>query len=262
MRAFANAKIVFAAPDHIIVTTVAIWRGEIGNLVSLQSDRIKELRRLAEAVERRVVGRRRQTLAGFDPVTENRPLLKLQGVGGAVGEPPSPQPPEPRAWVAGVADDEVDAGVFEPPPDARESALRRVGGVAAAHVRERRVVQRLDAHRNAVDAVVGKHGEELVRDVERMKLHRHLGVRRDKRRERGKHGTEAADRRRAAAEVDGPEAGGRTGQKCGQRISHPPRILRARRVGSSAARVEGAVRALPAAEREVQVEVAWSFSQS
>ena len=179
-----------------------------------------------------------------------------------MGESPFPQPPEPLARVAGIADNKVDAGVFEPPPDARECALRRVGGVAAAHVRERRVVQRLDAHRNAVDAVVGKQGEELVRDVERMKLHRHLGVRRDERRERGKHGTEAADRRGAAAEVDGPEASGGVVCERGQRISHPPRILRAHRVGSSAARVEGAVRALPAAKREVQVEVAWSFSQS
>ncbi len=56
------------------------------------------------------------------------------------------------AW---VADDEVDARVLDVLPDEGEGALRERESIAATHLREDVVVEGLDAHGDAVDALCG-----------------------------------------------------------------------------------------------------------
>ncbi len=108
------------------------------------------------------------------------------------------------AW---VADDEVDSGVCEVFVDEGEGAFGEREGVAAAHGGEDIIVEGLEAHRDAIDALRGKGLEEVWRDIERVQFDGEFCLRREIFLECGEERREVAESGRAAAEIDGVERG-------------------------------------------------------
>ena len=235
--------------------------GVAGNFVALQPEVVQEVRDDREAVQHLLVGR---DLLGegqvvLDHLPQSAFLFKDQRVDGAMRKPPFRQAGVARQkcrGFPGIADDEVDARVVEEVLDELERALGVREGIAARHVREDVVVERLDAHRDAVDAAVLERLERFARDVERMEFDGEFDVGREVRPEFVQERLQVAERGRAAAEVDRrqrrvvrlPPDGGKGGDE-------PRHIRRAVGRGTSAARVKRTVGALRAAEGKVNVEV-------
>jgi hypothetical protein len=169
----------------------------VGNLVAFEADRFEEPRRRFYAVQNCfVVGNTLQ------------PALVLERVDGAVAETPVRERCEkgfgvPRRRVARVAENQVDSGIVEAGLYERERARRVASGVAAAHSAKSRIVERLDAHRDAVDANGLKLVEFRGRDVERVELDGEFGFLVEKGSECAFKRRQVAERRRSAPKIKG-----------------------------------------------------------
>lgn len=110
------------------------------------------------------------------------PPLVLQGINRTMPQPPRSKPLQIPSFtyththtynlqlIPRIPDNQINPRIVEKSLHPRKRTRRLVNGVAAPHVRKRRVVKRLHAHRNAVDAKVLQFLQLPLGDVKRMQF--------------------------------------------------------------------------------------------
>ena len=267
MRTLAERGVVLASPDGHVVAALESRPGVVGNFITLQPEVGQQTRKKRDAIHQRIVVRD-GFKASFHECAELRALFHNEGIHARMLEIPLGKARVARRGRSGVAreaGDEVDACVVEVFLDERKRAFGVMERIHPAHLFEDCIVERLDAHRDSIDAAGLEAGKRFAPDVEGMELDRKLRIPRKMRRKRIEQRLKIAESGRTAAEIDGrkqsfpiPVATSEPLPPL-QKLPHPcgkrGDIFRSGLFVDADARVECAILALAPAKREMQVEV-------
>ena len=179
MRARPDAGIFLAAPVHQIMSAFRAGSRVVGNLVGRQSMRGADL--LGDVVQRarhRLV-RRLQFAGGVKPeewrALLDRELVERQMLGGFRDRALQLLRPHLRGLV-GTGVDQVERIAVERAARDRDRIERFARGVQPSQRAQRRIVQRLHAERNPVDAGGAVAGKARRLDAGRIGFQRDLGI--------------------------------------------------------------------------------------